>query len=619
MQPGRELTVREPSEPVNHDPRDGDPATALLRVVRQGVAALVQPDADPTRVASSLVSALRRTPGVADVWISAGRRVVIHLRPGVGSELVEEAVQAVVGLLEAALRMSAEGYPGSWQLAGVDPAAHATAMHAVVDNSSMVIVSVRPDGSQWSASAAFTKLLGHPRDPQPRSRLFEIVHPDDRPDLVEAISRIRDGAGTSGPLDLRVRTADGRWLVLQTRLCDLTWHPDVNAVIAYATDVTGERELTRRLDVEHARVSELVATMHAGILAEDEQGVVVLANAEFVRIFGYPGPVASLHGRTRAAVFDAVRSRFEAPGETVRALRRLATAGTVDANQELTLADGRVLELDFVPIVRAEGRMGALWQFRDVTERVRSQRALEQHNEALVSVAEAKNEFVGTVSHEMRTPLTSVVSFTRLLTEAGELNSEQHDFLVVIERNVNRLLRLIDDLLTLVRFEARQHQLKLDRVDLADLLQTAASEWRPKAARAGIRLDSDVAPGPEIAADEVRLRQVVDNLVGNAIKFTDRGGTVTVRGIPHSGGWRVEISDTGIGIPEADLPRMFQTFARASNAVERSVPGTGLGLVIARTIAELHGGTIGATSAEGAGTTITVCLPTDPAVDPSTP
>src|SRR6266545_744482 len=548
MQPGRELKVREPSEPVNHDPRDGDPATALLRVVRQGVAALVQPDADPTRVASSLVSALHRTPGVADVWISAGRRVVIHLRPGVGSELVEEAVQAVVGLLEAALRMSADGYPGSWQLDGVDPAAHATAMHAVVDNSSMVIVTVRPDGSQWSASAAFTKLLGHPRDPQPRSRLFEIVHPDDRPDLVGAISRIRDGAGTSGPLDLRVRTADGRWLVLQTRLCDLTWHPDVNAVIAYATDVTGERELTRRLDVEHARVSELVATMHAGILAE-----------------------------------------------------------------------GRVLELDFVPIVRAEGRISALWQFRDVTERVRSQRALEQHNEALVSVAEAKNEFVGTVSHEMRTPLTSVVSFTRLLTEAGELNSEQHDFLVVIERNVNRLLRLIDDLLTLVRFEARQHQLKLDRVDLADLLQTAASEWRQKAARAGIRLDSDVAPGPEIAADEVRLRQVVDNLVGNAIKFTDPGGTVTVRGIPHSGGWRVEISDTGIGIPEADLPRMFQTFARASNAVERSVPGTGLGLVIARTIAELHGGTIGATSAEGAGTTITVCLPTDPAVDTSTP
>ncbi len=242
--------------------------------------------------------------------------------------------------------------------------------------------------------------------------------------------------------------------------------------------------------------------------------------------------------------------------------------------------------------------------------------AAAEHERALVDVAAMRNEFVNTVSHELRTPLTSVVSFAHLLgdRELGQpLSPQQQMFVEVIERNANRLLQLLEDLLLLVQLESRRLPLEPASIEPAQLLDAALTEWRPVARAAGIALAGDSRYGPPLSCDEVRVQQLLSNLIGNAVKFTPTGGKVRVHAEPDSDGWWLRVQDTGIGVPADEVDAVFTTFGRASNASRTDIPGTGLGLVIARAIVELHGGSITLASDEGVGTAVSVHLPWQPA------
>jgi signal transduction histidine kinase len=222
-----------------------------------------------------------------------------------------------------------------------------------------------------------------------------------------------------------------------------------------------------------------------------------------------------------------------------------------------------------------------------------------------------KDEFVATVSHELRTPLTSIVGYVELLLDPldGELDPAQGEYLKVVARNARRLERLVGDLLFLAQVEAGRLELATRPVDLSALARTAIDGARPMAEDKGVQLDLDCARCGEVEADPVRIEQLLDNLVSNAVKFTRSGGRVDVSIRPGGDQVVLDVSDTGIGIPEGELGRLFQRFFRASSATSREIQGTGLGLAIAKTIVEAHGGTIGVTSEIGAGTTFTVRLP----------
>jgi signal transduction histidine kinase/CheY-like chemotaxis protein len=244
---------------------------------------------------------------------------------------------------------------------------------------------------------------------------------------------------------------------------------------------------------------------------------------------------------------------------------------------------------------------------RDVTERV----------------ARIGTEFVATVSHELRTPLTSLVSFACLLADAanGPLNPTQHEFVDVIDRNAKRLLRLIQDLLLVVRLESGALPLEVSTLDIAELVRGCVAERARNAAADGITLACSVTPGAALRGDHLRIRQVLDCLVDNAVRFTPPGGRVAIDAVAENAGWRLTVRDTGVGIAAEELKRMFESFARGSNAAGLSVSGLsvsgiGLGLTIARAIVALHGGQIELESADGAGTTVAVWLPYQPAADP---
>lgn len=226
-------------------------------------------------------------------------------------------------------------------------------------------------------------------------------------------------------------------------------------------------------------------------------------------------------------------------------------------------------------------------------------------------VAKLKDQFVGLISHELRTPLSSILGYLELLRDEDEveLTENQLQYLGVAERNAHRLLQLVGDLLFTAQVESGVFRLDAQTLDLGPIVTAALESARPAAAAAGITVVASIAEGIQVAGDPVRLAQTVDNLVSNAIKFTPRGGTVTASLSAAGGEAIVSVSDTGVGIPAAELDQLFSRFFRATTATANAVPGVGLGLTITKAIVAAHRGRMDVESDEGSGTRFTIGLP----------
>jgi signal transduction histidine kinase len=241
-----------------------------------------------------------------------------------------------------------------------------------------------------------------------------------------------------------------------------------------------------------------------------------------------------------------------------------------------------------------------------------TQKLLAEQNERLVEADRLKDEFVALISHDLRTPLTSIIGYVELALDASlspKLDQERRSYLEVVSRNSERLVRLVDDLLFVARVQAGRLILNASEFDLSELALEAVEAARPRAEQSGLAI-SFLGDSPvHIEADRGRLFQLLDNLISNALKFTPAGGRVDVRAVSSHERATLEVSDTGIGLPAGDAERIFERFFRATEAVTEQIPGTGLGLFIARAIAEAHGGSISASAREGGGTTFRIQLP----------
>jgi signal transduction histidine kinase len=222
-----------------------------------------------------------------------------------------------------------------------------------------------------------------------------------------------------------------------------------------------------------------------------------------------------------------------------------------------------------------------------------------------------KSDWVATVSHELKTPLTSVRLAVHVLLEevVGPLEPKQVELLVEARENTERLLKLIEHLLALVRLEDGREQLDLRAVVPAELLRAAADEVATRAEDRRIAVVVEAAPdAPAVAVDPVRFGRALSNLLDNAIAYTDPGGTVTLSAVPmRDSRVRIAVGDTGIGIPAESLPHVFDRFFRVPG--RDRTPGTGLGLAIVREVVVAHGGEIICASELGRGTTFTITLP----------
>jgi signal transduction histidine kinase len=241
-------------------------------------------------------------------------------------------------------------------------------------------------------------------------------------------------------------------------------------------------------------------------------------------------------------------------------------------------------------------------------EAVRAHQQLRLQNEQLVELDRMKDEFVSSITHELRTPLTSITGYVEVLRET-ETDEMRRNYLGIVERNSDRLLGLVSDLLFAARLQDERLELARDTIDLRMVVEHAVESARPRAEAAGVQLHADLSAVPAVVGDAARLAQLLDNLVSNAIKFTPAGGSVGVWLEAREDVVHIEVSDTGIGIAEREREHLFERFFRTQTALERQIQGSGLGLYISKAIVEAHGGRIGVESVDGEGTTFVVELP----------
>ena len=353
-----------------------------------------------------------------------------------------------------------------------------------------------------------------------------------------------------------------------------------NAVKALAL---GLQSRTSSLEAERARLAAVLDKMTDGVLIVDGGGRIQFANPAAGRLF----EVGSAAGRTVAQV---VRHH-----QLIEAWQRARETGESQEESLELPVRRQFLQLVILPD-RSTG--GSLLLVQDLT-RLRRLEAV-------------RRDFISNVSHELRTPLASLKALTETLRDGAlEDPSAARRFLGRIETEVDALTQMAHELLELSRIESGQVPLELKKVKPSKLVHSAAERMRAQAERAGLTLRVEVPGGlAEVRVDGPRLEQVLVNLVHNAVKFTPPGGEVVVSTKSEGNTVQFSVRDSGVGIPEDDLPRIFERFYKADRA--RSGGGTGLGLSIARHIVEAHGGRIWVESLEGRGSTFHFTIPSAP-------
>ncbi|MFT4081766.1 MAG: ATP-binding protein [Nocardioides sp.] len=361
-------------------------------------------------------------------------------------------------------------------------------------------------------------------------------------------------------------------------------------------------DILARLQASEQRYRELLATYHSmweattslALISTDADGLVMTWNPGATNLFGHS--LEEAVGRLRIAdILPDAEQR-------IRELLVLANNDLpADCEIGIVAADERLVpaRLTVTPRRDASGeQLGYLLVVLDETK--------------AAEVARLKDEFIGMISHELRTPLSSIIGYVDLLQHDPERppSDEQRDYLVVVERNARRLLKLVGDLLFTTQVESGRFALDPQEVDLHDVVDAAIASARPAALAAGVDLVADIGPEPTtVSGDPVRLGQAVDNLISNAVKFSTEGGAVTVTLAADAETATITVRDTGIGIPSAEIAQLYSRFFRASTATRHAVPGVGLGLSITRAVVLAHGGRLDVSSDEGVGTEFRIVLP----------
>ena len=367
-------------------------------------------------------------------------------------------------------------------------------------------------------------------------------------------------------------------------------------------------EVQRLRDEARAALAAIVESSDDAIVSKTLDGIIRTWNAGAERIFGYtPDEVIG----QPVTMLMPVERRDEEP----RILAQLCRGERVDHFETVRMRkDGRLIDVSVTisPVRDSTGRIiGASKIARDITAQKQVQRELKAAKEAAEAATRAKDQFLGVLSHELRTPLTPVLASLSFLETRADLPDELRSELSMMRRNIETQARLVDDLLDLTRISRGKIELHFEALDLHDAVDSAMRMVRADATARSIRLSAALEAAEHyVWADAGRFQQVLLNLLSNALKFTPPGGQVSIRTTtPAAGRVRVSVTDTGVGMEAELLPRLFNAFEQGERTTTRQFGGLGLGLAICRSLVEMHGGRIWASSAgKGRGATFVVEL-----------
>jgi two-component system, OmpR family, phosphate regulon sensor histidine kinase PhoR len=364
-----------------------------------------------------------------------------------------------------------------------------------------------------------------------------------------------------------------------------------------ARQVAAEHEhLRRQRQLAEANLQIILSSMQEGVLVVDSRRAIRLVNPSLRKMFALPPNIFGqpVIETLKEPVVDQMITAALASGQA----------------QEREIALGRkpaaTLMVNVSPMRDAAGEAGALAMFRDVTR--------------LTQLEQVRREFVANVSHELRTPLAIFQGYVENLVDNPDMpRDDRAEVYGVLEKHSQRLNALVEDLLILARLEGRHEEIHREPLEIADILAETARDWALRMSKKNLTLKLEVAPGlPPVSGDRMRLEQVLNNLLDNAVKYTPAGKAITLGAARGDRDIELWVQDTGPGILSTELPHIFERFYRADKARSRELGGTGLGLSIVKHIAQAHGGSVVADSTFGKGTTVRVRLPIGPDAESET-
>lgn len=414
---------------------------------------------------------------------------------------------------------------------------------------------------------------------------------------------------------------DARGVILATFAVDCAL-----IVIPLMLTVARQLENARQAAAERDKVQNIVnSATGVAIIGTDPIGRITLWNPGAEKLLGYRAEEMMGQPTTMLHSAASVREKAEELGvadDFISVALALATPESAGRDMKFMTKGGeeRTHSMTLTRMTDERGRVtGHVSTSEDVTDRVLAQGALvdaleteRRAVERLREIDQVKDTFVSSVSHELRTPITSIVGYLELLSEGelGELNSGQSNAVRRVSDNSARLLLLIDDLLTLSRVQDASIRITDRAFDLREVVQVGHDVVSPSWATRDLSVTLELPDEPiPFLGDKHMVERVLVNLIGNAVKFTPDGGRVGVRLVRSEGGAVISVSDTGIGVPASEQGRLFSRFFRSSVAQKRAIPGSGLGLSIAKAVVEKHGGTVRVESELDVGTTFHVWVP----------
>ena len=491
---------------------------------------------------------------------------------------------------------------------------------------------------EWSRSMYEMLGLSLRRPISSFAAMRALMHPDDD-ELLDIAEDIAAERVTTMDRLFRMRHADGSWVWLRAR-CELERRGSVLNLIGIAMDVTEQQELEERHRKTEARLNDAVANISEAFVLWDADDRLVMSNAKF----------REWHGLTEAQVMPGTPRNALVP-PLYNLDRENMTAGNRESGRtfEIKLPTGRWLQVSERGM--SDGSIAAVGTditvLKGHTERMRqSERRLQasikdldnarvasearrcelemlskdylKQKKAAEAANHAKSEFMANMSHELRTPLNAILGFSEMMETNvfGALGEDEigrlkyGEYVGDIHRSASHLLSVIGDILDMSKIEAGRFELDLGPLDVCPLIDETVRSIAIPATDKGIAVSTEIADCElPVRADERAIKQVLLNVLSNAVKFTPEGGSVTVRAKRSGRNMAVVIQDTGIGIPKKALRRIAQPFEQVQNQYTRNHEGSGLGLAISRRLAEMHGGRLSISSVEGEGTRVTLRIP----------
>jgi PAS domain S-box-containing protein len=475
-------------------------------------------------------------------------------------------------------------------------------------------IVVRANGcvAHWTHGAQ--TVYGHAPEAAQGCDFADLVVPADH--LVEYRQRFAETLENGGATYESVRRRlDGSLLYVDvSSKCVPGRTPDGPLVLLVEKDVT-HIKVQRDAKLMEARFRDLLESTPDGIVMANPTGHIVIANSQAEKLFGYepgelrgksvdellPARYRQAHVGHRSNYFLQPRKRAMGSGLDLAGLRKDATEFPI----EISLSPLHTEESAFV--------MSAI---RDISERKNFEKALQEKNLELANANQAKDRFLASMSHELRTPLNAIIGFTGtlLMRLPGPLTEDQEKQLRTVQGSARHLLALINDLLDVAKIEAGKLELRLEPVDCRAVVEEVVTTLRPQAESKGLAIELSIGALPLVLQSDRRaLSQIVINLTGNAIKFTERGvvriALSQSQGTDSNLQTRISVEDTGEGIAYAERARLFTPFTRVSTGTSRATEGTGLGLHLSQKLATLLGGEILVDSTPGIGSCFTLVLP----------